>query len=97
MLAVDSLLLQVLRLLVLALQVWALADATYRPAAYYPAAGKWTKPGWVGVLVVGALLSLLLGVGPFSLVTMAAVVAAVVYLVDVRPALRGIRPGGPWA
>lgn len=90
----ESLLLTVLGFGVLGLKVWALADAAYRPRPYYAAAGKWTKIGWVAVLAVALLLTGSDFLGLFGLVS---VVAAIVYLVDVRPAVRGIKPGGPWA
>jgi len=34
--------------------------------------------------------------GLLSLLGSAAAVGCIVYLVDVRPAVRGMRPGGPW-
>jgi len=75
-------------LAVLAVQVYALVDAAVRPAAAYVAAGKLTKQAWVAILgvslVVGQLLSL------FSPLGLAAVVATIVYFVDVRPALRAL-------
>lgn len=80
----------------LALCCWALVDAAVRPAPAFVAAGKLTKPAWVAILAlcVAAVLVLgasLLGLGAFT------AVAALVYLVDVRPAVREMRPGGPWA
>ena len=89
----EQLLLLVLGLAVLALKIWALVDACIRPAAAFPAAGKLTKPIWVLILVAAVLLS---GLSVLSLFGLVAVVAAIVYLVDVRPALRGLRHGGPW-
>jgi hypothetical protein len=77
-------------LAILAVQVYALVDAAVRPPAAYAAAGKLTKQAWVSILavalVVGQLLSL------FSALGLAALVATIVYFVDVRPALR--RVGG---
>jgi len=77
-------------LAILAVQVYALVDAAVRSPAAYAAAGKLTKQAWVSILavalVVGQLLSL------FSALGLAAVVATIVYFVDVRPALR--RVGG---
>jgi hypothetical protein len=91
---VDQLLLTVLGVGVLVLKVWALADAVYRPGAYYAAAGKWSKIGWVVVLAVALLLT---GGDFLGLLGLVSVVAAIVYLVDVRPAVRALKPGGPWA
>jgi hypothetical protein len=96
MFGIDALLLSALGLVALGIKVWALADAVYRPGPYYAAAGKWSKPGWVAVLAVALLLT----GGDFAgLLGLVSVVAAIVYLVDVRPAVRALRPGssaGPW-
>lgn len=89
----DTLLLTVLGLGALALKVWALADAVFRPGAAYQAAGKWSKPIWIAILAVAVLLT---GADFMGLLGLVAVVAAIVYLVDVRPAVRELRPGGPW-
>ena len=75
----------------LALAVWALVDAVIRPAASYVAAGKLSKPAWTAITGVAALI--LLWQGPLSFLGLPAVVAAVVYLVDVRPAVRSLKPG----
>ena len=91
----SALLFFVVGLVILAVELWALVDAGTRPAAAYPAAGKLTKPKWVGILAAALLLSFLFrGVSLFDIV---GIVAAIVYLVDVRPAVRSMRPGGPWA
>ena len=83
-------------LVLLGLAVWAFADAALRPAAAFPAAGKLTKPVWLGITGVCVALSLW-GVGLFGLLGGAIAVAVIVYLVDVRPAVREMRPGGgPW-
>lgn len=75
-------------LVAFAVKAWALIDAAIRPAPAYVAAGKQTKVFWVIVTALGVLF------GGLSLLGMAAMVAAIVYLVDVRPAVRGIRRGG---
>jgi hypothetical protein len=75
----------------LALAVWAFVDALVRPAPGYVAAGKLTKPAWLGITAVAALI--IYAMGPMSFLGLPAVIAAVVYLVDVRPAVRGLRRG----
>lgn len=90
MVGVETALLSVLGLGALALKVWALADAIYRPGAYYAAAGKWSKPAWVAILAIALLLTGGDFMGLFGIVS---VIAAVVYLVDVRPAVRALKPG----
>jgi hypothetical protein len=79
----------------LGLSVWAFVDALVRPATAYVAAGKLTKPAWVGITAIAAVLLYLMH-GPLSFLGLPAVVAAVVYLVDVRPAVRGMRRGNSW-
>ena len=83
-------------LVLLGLAVWAFADAAVRPAAAFPAAGKLTKPAWLGITGVCVLLSVA-GVGLLGLLGGVIAVAVIVYLVDVRPAVRDLRPGGPWS
>jgi hypothetical protein len=87
----NGLLMTVLSLGALALAAWALLDALIRPAAGYVAAGKLTKPGWGAILALSLLVLL---IGPMSFLGLPAVIAAIVYLVDVRPAVRGLRRGG---
>jgi hypothetical protein len=94
MFGLDAALLQLLGLGALALKVWALVDALVRPAPAFEAAGKLTKVAWVLILAVAVLFT----AGDFmGLLGIAATIAAVVYLVDVRPAVRAMRPGGPYA
>ncbi len=86
-----TLLVGLVGLLTLALKVWALVDASLRPQPAFPAAGKLTKVAWLVILALAVLLSF---ASPISLFGLAGTVAAIVYLVDVRPA---VRPGGPRA
>jgi hypothetical protein len=89
----SSLLLLVLGYGALALKVWALVDACTRPQPAYVAAGKLTKIAWVAILVAAVLLGGADFIGIFGLL---GTVAAIVYLVDVRPAVRELRRGGPY-
>ena len=90
----SSLLLLVLGLLALGIKLWALVDAVTRPAPAFPAAGKLSKPIWVAILVAALLLG---GTDVMGIFGLLGAIAAIVYLVDVRPAVRELRPGGPWA
>ncbi len=92
--ATNSLFL-LLDLALLALAIWALVDAAIRPAAAFPAAGKLSKPIWLAILGTGTAMCLL-GVGLLGLLGAVIAVAVLVYLVDVRPAVREIGAGGPW-
>jgi hypothetical protein len=79
---------------VLALCLWAFVDALIRPAGGFVAAGKLTKPGWAAITGLAALI--IFWQGPMSFLGLPAVIAAIVYLVDVRPAVRGLRRGNSW-
>ena len=92
----SSVLLLVLGLGAFALKAWALIDAATRPAAAFPAAGKLTKVIWTAILAVAVVFDLLLGFGVLGLFGLLGLIAAIVYLVDVRPAVREVRPGGSW-
>ncbi|MFD2090068.1 DUF2516 family protein [Blastococcus deserti] len=90
----DALVLTVLYYGALALTLWAFVDSVFRPAPGYVAAGKLTKPGWAAITGLAALV--IFWQGPMSFLGLPAVIAAVVYLVDVRPAVRGLRRGNSW-
>jgi uncharacterized membrane protein YkvI len=68
---------------ILLVKVVALIDAISRPERSYVAMEKQTKQFWLIVLVL-ALLSTLVG-----FLSLVGLVAALVYLVDVRPAITG--------
>ena len=78
----------------LALTAWAFVDALIRPAAGFVAAGKLTKPGWAAI--TGLAIAVVYFFGVMSFLGLPAIVAAIVYLVDVRPAVRGLRRGNSW-
>lgn len=102
----------ILGLVALALEVWAFFDCVRHRANAFEAVGKRTKTFWLAVtgasMAIGALSVLGGGggglIGPFGLFGLAAVVAASIYLADVRPAVKdagrgGSRnrdPYGPW-
>jgi uncharacterized protein DUF2516 len=90
----DAFLLQVLSWGALALAVWAFVDAIVRPAPAFVAAGKLTKPAWLAITAIAGVVVHYFGL--LSFLGLPAVVAAVVYLVDVRPAVRGLRRGNSW-
>jgi hypothetical protein len=86
-------------------EAWAFVDAIIRPKAAFPAAGKQTKPIWLIILGVAFVIGIAGAVQAISLVnvfTVVAFVAAAIYLVDVRPKVRALKPGarqgpyGPW-
>ncbi|HEY0400497.1 MAG: uncharacterized protein JWQ37_3334 [Blastococcus sp.] len=89
----DGLLLLALYVGAQALTLWAFVDALVRPAAGFVAAGKLTKPGWAAITGLAALV-IFWQQNPMTFLGLPAVIAAIVYLVDVRPAVRGLRRGG---
>ena len=83
-----------LALVTFVLEVWALLDAATRRPEAFLAAGKRTRTFWL-LLLGGAALAGFLALPPPlglsllpTLVMLAAVVPAAVYLADVRPAVR---------
>lgn len=82
-------------------ELFALIDAAIRPGQAYVAAGiSWSKGIWIGVLLAAVLIGRV-----FLFLALAGLVAAIVYLVDVRPKLRQVQgkgdrrsmgPYGPW-
>jgi hypothetical protein len=94
MAAFDGLLFLVLTWAALALAGWAFIDALVRPSAGFVAAGKLTKPGWVAITALATVVIYFFGL--MSFFGLPAVIASVVYLVDVRPAVRGLRRGNSW-
>jgi hypothetical protein len=77
-----------LSLAVLAVKIFALVDAATRPAPAFPATGKQSKQFWLVVLAVALLTSVL------GFLSILGLVAAIIYLVDVRPAVRDVPRGG---
>ena len=88
-------------------EAWAFIDAITRPGQAFVATGKQTKQLWLIILGVAAVVGLagaVYGVGPTSILPVAAFVAAAIYLADVRPKVKDFPknggsssgPYGPW-
>ena len=78
-------------------EIWAFVDALRRPTQAFISAGKQTKPLWLIILGVAAVVGLagaVYRVGPTSILPVAAFVAAAIYLADVRPKVKDFRNGG---
>ncbi|MGC0331110.1 O-antigen/teichoic acid export membrane protein [Streptomyces sp. SAI-170] len=85
---------------------FALVDAAVRREDAYRAADKQTKPFWLVILGLAFVVSLIFGI--LSFLPIIGLIATIVYMVDVRPALRQISgprrrggsssdgPYGPW-
>ena len=97
-----------LGLVAFVVEAWAFIDAITRPSQAFVAAGKQTKQLWLIILGVATVVGLafaIIGVGPTSILPVAAFVAAAIYLADVRPKVRSFPknrsgtsqgPYGPW-
>ena len=71
----------------LVLELFAFGSALSYSTRSYEAAGKLTKPAWLIILGLAVALNFI----PISsLLSLAGIIAALVYLVDVRPALAGV-------
>ncbi len=72
----------------LAVKIFAFASSLLYSAESYVAADKLNKATWCSILGIAVLLQL---IPILFLINLAATVAALVYLADVRPALAGLR------
>ena len=81
-----------------AMGLWALVDAAIRPTAAYPAAGRQTKVTWLAILGGGLLAQWIFPAlfGPIAMLGLAGIVAAIVYLVDVRRRVIEVSRGSRW-
>ena len=86
-------------------EAWAFIDAITRPAQAFVAAGKQTKVIWLIILGIAFVLGLYAAAygGVTGFLSVAAFVAAAIYLADVRPQVKEFRRGrsnsgpyGPW-
>jgi len=97
--AVQTLVYVAFYLVIFLLAVWALIDLLRRPARAFVSAGKRTKKFWGALLGVAVLLAFAalpppIGYGYLSFLALGSAVAAVVYLVDVKPAVLPYSGGG---
>jgi EamA domain-containing membrane protein RarD len=103
---VQSTVALVLGLAALATQAWAFVDALLNRPDAFVAAGKRTKTFWLVVTGVATAVGFVFFGNPFNIFSLVAIVAALIYLTDVRPALRAVGgrgrrtgtsgPYGPW-
>ena len=84
----QAMVLLVLNVGAFVLAAFALIDAVRRPAAAFEYAGKRTKTFWALLLGVATALAFVSIGGSIGLLVIVSVVAAGVYLADVRPAVR---------
>jgi hypothetical protein len=95
---IDDVLLVVrwtLVIITLALEGFAFLNCLVQRPDSFAAIGTLPKGAWLAITAGSVLVTLLLG--PVSILGIVAVVAAAIYLLDVRPALREATDGrGPW-
>jgi hypothetical protein len=90
---------EALALAAFVVEAWAFGDAVSRPSRAYPAAGKLTKPLWLVITGVAAVVGLgyaayVKNMSVIQILPVIAFVAAAVYLTDVRPKVKAIGKGG---
>jgi Protein of unknown function (DUF2516) len=76
---------------------YAFVHALMQRADAFTAADKLTKPAWLGITGASVLVLLFFDRGPLgsgALFWLAALVAVLVYIVDVKPAVVGVQGGG---
>lgn len=79
-------------MIALAVKAFAFVNALMWPAEAYTAAGKLTKPGWLAILGIGlAAQVVLIQASPINVIHLIFSIAAIVFLVDVRPAVMNLR------
>lgn len=87
----QSTVLLVVLLIAVVVKTYAFVNSLMWSAEHYTAAGKLTKPAWCAILGVGlAAQIIMIGASPLNLIHLAFSVAAIVYVVDVRPAMAGL-------
>ena len=86
---IQNAILLVATLALFALEAWAFVDAVSHRGEEFVAANKQTKVMWLVILGV-ALAAHMLIWHPIHLLNIIGAVASIVYLVDVRPALRSL-------
>jgi hypothetical protein len=91
LLAVQGGLSLLIELTLLFVKAFAFLDALRRPAEVFVAADKQTKNLWMLLLGIALVAAVLLP-GAFGLINLVGTVAALVYLADVRPAVRALTP-----
>jgi hypothetical protein len=77
----------------LALKVFAFVDALRTQTEAFPYAGKRTKGLWLAITGIALAVNVVI-LYPLNFLNIIGAVAAIVYLVDVRPAVRQYRAGG---
>lgn len=76
--------------------LYAFVHALFQRADAFTAADKLSKPAWLGITGAGLVVLAMSLSGPRTLIWIAGMVAALVYIVDVRPKVTEIQKGSSW-
>ncbi|WP_255684921.1 DUF2516 family protein [Pseudonocardia sp. TRM90224] len=93
----DDYVLYGLWILAMPVGAYAFIHALMQRAEAFTAADKLTKPAWLGITGASLLVLIVFRDGPGgsgTLFWLAALVAVLVYIVDVKPAVVGVQGGG---
>ncbi|MYQ96356.1 DUF2516 family protein [Streptomyces sp. TR1341] len=82
----------ILKIVLMALAAFALVDAAVRREDAFRAADKQNKVFWLIILGLALVASVIFSV--LAILPIAGAVASIVYIVDVRPALKHVTGGG---
>jgi hypothetical protein len=91
--SVQSFVLLLLGIGSLILTGFAFVDVLRRKASLFPHVGKLTKPVWLGILAAAFLVAVVSLFAPLGFLNIAGVIAAGVYLADLRPKLKQVGGG----
>lgn len=80
-----------LSFVLLAVKIFAFVSSLTFSAESYEAAGKLTKPAWTIILGIAVAVQILFLNSPIGIINLILTIAALVYLVDVRPAMASLR------
>jgi uncharacterized protein DUF2516 len=72
---------------------YAFIDVLRHKGTLFPHAGRLSKGVWLGILGAAFLISIVSFFGPLGILNVAGVIAAGVYLADLRPKLRQLGGG----
>lgn len=91
--SVQSFVLLVLGIGSLILTGFAFIDVLRRKGSLFPHVGRLTKPVWLGILAAAFLIAVVSLFAPLGILNIAGVIAAGVYLADLRPKLKQVGGG----
>ena len=92
--SVQNLVYLLLGIAAIGLTGWGFVDALTRKGTLFPHVGRLSKPIWLGILGFAFGIAIVSLAYPIGIINLAGVVAAGVYLGDVRAKLKSIGGGG---